>query len=163
MKKIFCIILATVLMIGASGGILWQLMMHTDQAGITMSVSDYKVNKDEEITVYVTASSADAMSYVKATLSYDPEVLEPVLSDVIEEEAVGAINVIDTLKDNETEKTYEVKFIAHATGKTTINMYDAYVEDAKTDTLTNVGDNTKALTLTVEDVKDIADAEASEK
>lgn len=162
MKKIFCIILATLLLIGAAGGITWQYVTHIERAGITMTTADYTVNKDDEITVFVTASSAEPMSYVKATLSYDSEMLEPVVSDIVQTEADGEVNVIDTLKDNETEKTYEVKFTALKAGNTTINMYDAYVEDAKTEKLTNVGDNSEGLTLTVEDVKDIADAEDAE-
>ncbi len=164
MKKIFCIILVTMLSIGAAGGFVWQRAMHADGSDITISTVDYTVKAGDEITVSVTASSADLMSYVKTTLSYDPEILEPVDMESVLANTNNEIYIIDALEENKNEKVYEVKFTALKEGKTTINMFDAYIEDAKTQELINVGDNTEELTLMVEksEVEDVADVALAE-
>ena len=77
----------------------------------------------------MTASSGEAMSYVKADLTYDPEKLELVgTSTDLATGANGEIQIIETLAYGETERTYELTFKALEVGATDISLHDAYIE-----------------------------------
>ncbi len=159
MKKILSIIFVTLIAIGMTAGFTWQYTMHKNQAGITMTTADYLLNTGDEITVNITASSTDTMSYIKTTLSYDPEMLEPIVEDTDLIANKNEIYIIDTLAETKSEKNYSLKFIALKEGETSITMYDSYIEDARTKELKNVSNSQTSLVVTVENggIKDIAE------
>ena len=99
-KKIISIICATVLTLCAVVGGVVFTGMQTNASGtqMTVSVESPTVGKDDEVKVLVTASSSEAMSYIKADLSYDPEKLELVgTSTDLATGANGEIQIIETL------------------------------------------------------------------
>lgn len=130
-KKIISIICATVLTLCAVvGGVVFTGMQTiASGAQMTVSVESPTVGKDDEVRVLVTASSGEAMSYVKADLTYDPEKLELVgTSTDLATGANGEIQIIETLAYGETERTYELTFKALEVGATDISLHDAYIE-----------------------------------
>lgn len=130
-KKIISIICATVLTLCAVvGGVVFTGMQTiASGAQMTVSVESPTVGKDDEVKVLVTASSGEAMSYVKADLTYDPEKLELVgTSTDLATGANGEIQIIETLAYGETERTYELTFKALEVGATDISLHDAYIE-----------------------------------
>lgn len=145
-KKIISIICATVLTLCAVVGGMVFTGMQTNASGtqMTVSVESPTVGKDDEVKVLVTASSSEAMSYIKADLSYDPEKLELVgTSTDLATGANGEIQIIETLAYGETERTYELTFKALEVGATDISLYDAYIEQYESlDMLSLEGDST---------------------
>ena len=145
-KKIISIICATVLTLCAVVGGVVFTGMQTNASGtqMTVSVESPTVGKDDEVKVLVTASSSEAMSYIKADLSYDPEKLELVgTSTDLATGANGEIQIIETLAYGETERTYELTFKALEVGATDISLYDAYIEQYESlDMLSLEGDST---------------------
>lgn len=145
-KKIISIICATVLTLCAVVGGVVFTGMQTNASGtqMTVSVESPTVGKDDEVKVLVTASSSEAMSYIKADLSYDPEKLELVgTSTDLATGANGEIQIIETLAYGETERTYELTFKALEVGATDIRLYDAYIEQYESlDMLSLEGDST---------------------
>lgn len=130
-KKIISIICATVLTLCAVvGGVVFTGMQTiASGAQMTVSVESPTVGKDDEVRALVTASSGEAMSYVKADLTYDPEKLELVgTSTDLATGANGEIQIIETLAYGETERTYELTFKALEVGATDISLHDAYIE-----------------------------------
>lgn len=130
-KKIISIICATVLTLCAVvGGVVFTGMQTiASGAQMTVSVESPTVGKDDEVKVLVTASSGEAMSYIKADLTYDAEKLELVgTSTDLATGANGEIQIIETLAYGETERTYELTFKALEVGATDISLHDAYIE-----------------------------------
>lgn len=55
---------------------IYRMQTIASGAQMTVSVESPTVGKDDEVKVLVTASSGEAMSYIKADLTYDAEKLE---------------------------------------------------------------------------------------
>ena len=144
-KKLISMIgAAAVAICAVVGGVVFT-SMNTRASGteISVSVESPTVEKDDEIKVIVTASSGESMSYIKADLSYNPEVLElAATSTDLATGADGQIHIIETLAYGETERTYELTFKALEIGTTEFHVHDAYIELYDSLELVNVSEST---------------------
>lgn len=144
-KKLISMIgAAAVAICAVVGGVVFT-SMNTRASGteISVSVESPTVEKDDEIKVIVTASSGESMSYIKADLSYNPEVLElAATSTDLATGADGQIHIIETLAYGETERTYELTFKALEIGTTEFSVHDAYIELYDSLELVNVSEST---------------------
>ncbi len=117
---------------------------------ITLSVESPTVEKDEEIKVIVSASSGEAMSYIKAKLTYDSEVLELVETSGVQLSGTnGEVHVYETLAYGENERNYELTFKALEVGSANINVEEGNIELYESLELINVS----ASSLPIEVVK----------
>ena len=117
---------------------------------ITLSVESPTVEKDEEIKVIVSASSGEAMSYIKAKLTYDSEVLELVETSGVQLSGTnGEVHVYETLAYGENERNYELTFKALEVGSANINVEEGNIELYESLELINV----TASSLPIEVVK----------
>lgn len=122
--------------------------MQTAASGTQMDVSVEmpSVEKDEEIKVKVTASSSEAMSYVKAKLTYDSEILEFVEAS---NESVSGVNgelyLYETLAYGENEREYELTFKALEVGTADISVTEGMIELYESLELINVEESTVAV------------------
>ncbi len=106
---------------------------------ITLSVESPTVEKDEEIKVIVSASSGEAMSYIKAKLTYDSEVLELVETSGVQLSGTnGEVHVYETLAYGENERNYELTFKALEVGSANINVEEGNIELYESLELVNV-------------------------
>lgn len=130
-KKFISIIGAAVLTLSLVVGGVVLNGMQTVASGtqITLSVESPIVEKDEEIKVAVTASSGESMSYIKAKLTYDSNVLEFVDSSNDKVSGTnGEIYLYETLAYGECERTYELTFKALEVGTSNISVVEGSIE-----------------------------------
>lgn len=130
-KKIISIIGAVALTLGLVVGGVIMMGMQTVASGtqMTLSVDSPVVERDEEIKVLVNASSGEAMSYIKAKLTYDPEMLEFVESSSDKISGInGEIHIYETLAYGEHERSYELTFKALEVGNVNVSVEEGVIE-----------------------------------
>lgn len=151
-KKLISMIGAVALgLCAVIGGVVFTAM-DTNATGtqITVSVESPTVENDEEIKVTVNASSGEAMSYIKADLAYNSDVLELVATSTdLATGADGEIHIIETLAYGETERSYELTFKALEVGSAELYLHDAYIELYESLELVNVSESTTPIEVTV--------------
>ena len=152
-KKISIICTAVAAICAIIGGLALN-GMHTDAIGAQMIVSaeTLQVKKDDEIKITVTASDGEAMSYVKADLSYDPEKLEFVQTSTdLATGANGEIQIVENLAYGETERVYELTFKALEVGTTDLVLHDVYIEGYESVEMTALENQTTTVEVIVND------------
>ena len=130
-KKIISILGAAALTLSLVVGGVIMTGIQTVASGtqIVLSVDSPVVERDEEIKVAVTASSGEAMSYIKAKLSYDSEVLELVEASSDKVSGInGEVHIYETLAYGENERTYELTFKALEVGSASISVEEGTIE-----------------------------------
>ena len=130
-KKIISILGAAALTLSLVVGGVIMTGIQTVASGtqIVLSVDSPVVESDEEIKVAVTASSGEAMSYIKAKLSYDSEVLELVEASSDKVSGInGEVHIYETLAYGENERTYELTFKALEVGSASISVEEGTIE-----------------------------------
>ena len=130
-KKIISIIGAAALTLSLVVGGVIMTGIQTAASGtqITLSVDSPVVERDEEITVAVKASSGEAMSYIKTKLTYDSEVLELVESSSDKVSGIdGEIHIYETLAYGENERIYELTFRALEVGTSSVYVEEGTIE-----------------------------------
>lgn len=144
-KKVLSMIGAVAVVLGLVVGSLVFTGMKTVASGvqITLSVDSPTVEKDEEIKVIVNASSGEAMSYVKAKLTYDANVLELVETSGNQVSGTnGEIHVYETLAYGENERSYELTFKALEIGAVSVNVEEGNIELYESLELVNISAST---------------------
>ena len=144
-KKVLSMIGAVAVALGLVVGSVVFTGMKTVASGaqITLSVDSPTVEKDEEIKVIVNASSGEAMSYVKAKLTYDANVLELVETSGNQVSGTnGEIHVYETLAYGENERSYELTFKALEIGAVSVNVEEGNIELYESLELVNISAST---------------------
>lgn len=144
-KKVLSMIGAVAVALGLVVGSVVCTGMKTVASGtqITLSVDSPTVEKDEEIKVIVRASSGEAMSYVKAKLTYDANILELVETSGNQVSgANGEIHVYETLAYGENERSYELTFKALEIGAVNVNVEEGNIELYESLELVNISAST---------------------
>lgn len=144
-KKVLSMIGAVAVVLGLVVGSVVFTGMKTVASGaqITLSVDSPTVEKDEEIKVIVNASSGEAMSYVKAKLTYDANVLELVETSGNQVSGTnGEIHVYETLAYGENERSYELTFKALEIGAVSVNVEEGNIELYESLELVNISAST---------------------
>lgn len=126
------------------GGIaVYDMQTAASGTGMDVSVETPAVEKDEEIKVKVTASSSESMSYVKAKLTYDSEILEFVEASNEQVSGVnGELYLYETLAYGESEREYELTFKALEVGTTDISITEGMIELYESLELMDIEDTT---------------------
>ena len=130
-KKIISIIGAAALTLGLVVGGVIMTGIQTVASGtqMTLSVDSPVVERDEEIKVMVKASSGEAMSYIKAKLTYDAEVFELVGTSSDKISGInGEIHIYETLAYGEHERIYELTFKALEVGVSNMRVEEGVIE-----------------------------------
>lgn len=144
-KKVLSMIGAVAVALGLVVGSVVFTGMKTVASGaqITLSVDSPTVEKDEEIKVIVNASSGEAMSYVKAKLTYDANVLELVETSGNQVSGTnGEIHVYEALAYGENERSYELTFKALEIGAVSVNVEEGNIELYESLELVNISAST---------------------
>ena len=130
-KKIISIIGAVVLTLClvVGGVIVTGIQTAASGTKMTLSVDSPVVERDEEIKVCVKASSGEAMSYIKAKLTYDAQMLELVDSSSDKISGInGEIHIYETLAYGEHERIYELTFRALEIGNSSVTVEEGEIE-----------------------------------
>lgn len=130
MKKVLAVL--SILIVIAGAFVFTKSKSTAKEAQFSVQVKNQKVQKDEEVTIYVTVKSSVAMTKLEAYMQYDSNYLEFVKareSSVVG--ASGTLTIHDTFDTPVTEKQYAITLKALEVGTTNIEINDIYIEDDK--------------------------------
>lgn len=130
-KKFISIIgaVALTLSLVVGGIVLNDIKTAASGTQMDVSVESPTVEKDEEIKVKVTASSGEAMSYIKGKIIYDSTILEFVNASSEQVSGVnGELYLYETLAYGENAREYELTFKALEVGTTDIVVTEGSIE-----------------------------------